>query len=113
MVDVVREPHRDAALRCTGEGVDDGLSERAGQPEVVERDVERLLRAAEELDEGVRNLVGGLAPVGERPDLDQVFARSDALYARFFSWYSASASGESTSPRVGCVGATSAAAATP
>ena len=62
---------------------------------------------------GVRDLVGRLRAVGERADLDQVFARSEALYARFFAWYSASASGESTSPSVGCVGATSAAAATP
>jgi hypothetical protein len=113
MVDVVREPHCDAALRRADEGVADCVADRAGEPEVVQRDVERLLRAVEEVDDDARDLVGGLAAVGERPDLDQVFARSEALYARFFSWYSASASGESTSPSVGCVGATSAAAATP
>ena len=113
MVDVVREPDRDTVLRRADEGACDGVAQGSGQPQIVERDVQRLLSAVEELEEPVRDLVGRLRAVGERADLDQVFARSEALYARFFAWYSASASGESTSPSVGCVGATSAAAATP
>ena len=86
MVDVVREPDRDAALRRADESVSDGVADGTGEPEVVERDVERLLRALQELDDAVRDLVGGLAAVGERSDVDQVFARSEALYARFFAW---------------------------
>jgi hypothetical protein len=44
--------------------------------EVVDRDLERALGCAEEVGEGVRDLLGGLTAVYER-------AR---LYARFCSW---------------------------
>ena len=86
MVDVVREPDRDAALRRADESVSDGVADGTGEPEVVERDVERLLRAVEEADDGASDFVGRLAAVGERADLDQVFARCEALYARLAAW---------------------------
>jgi hypothetical protein len=86
VVDVVGEPNRDAALGGADERVADGVADGTGEPEVVERDVERLLCAVEEVDDGAPDLVGGLAAVGERADLDQVFARSEALYARLASW---------------------------
>ena len=79
MVDVVREPDRDASLRRSNERVAHRIAECAREAKVVEGEVERLLRAAEEVGDGVRDLVGGLAAVGERAGLDQVFARSEAL----------------------------------
>jgi hypothetical protein len=86
MVDVVREPNRDAALRRSDERVPHRVADGAREPQVVEGEVEGLVGAAEEVDDRVRYLVGGLAAVGERACLDQVFARSEALYARFFAW---------------------------
>jgi hypothetical protein len=42
-----------------------------------------VLGAAQEVRDCVRDLVGCLPAVAERADLDQVFARCAALYARF------------------------------
>jgi len=49
--------------------------------EVVDRDLERALRRREERRESLRRLLGGLAAVGQRAELDQdvLAARSDAL----------------------------------
>ena len=59
----------------------------SGQVEVVDRDLERLLRAADEVRERVRRALRGLRSVGERVDVDQdAFARISALCARFAAW---------------------------
>ena len=46
-------------------------------------------------------------------EVRRCWARSAALCARLPAWYSASASGESTSPSVGCEGTSGSASATP
>jgi len=57
---------------------------------------------------------GGLAAVAVRPEIDHAFAaRSEALYARFAAWYSASASAESTSPSIAWSGTSGSAIAFP
>jgi hypothetical protein len=87
VVDVVGEPHGDAALRRGDERVLDDLRGRRWETQVVERDVEAAVRAVEDVRDRVGDLVGGLTAVGERADLDQVFAaRSAALCARFAAW---------------------------
>jgi hypothetical protein len=63
VVDVVGEPHLDAALRGTEERVPDDLCRRRGQADVVEREVERALGGVEEVGDGAGDLVGGLAAV--------------------------------------------------
>jgi hypothetical protein len=79
MVDVVREPHRDAAIVRCAERTAHDLVQLGRQVEVVDGDVERRLRRAEERGERVRGLVGGLAAVGQRADFDR-------LYSRFAAW---------------------------
>ena len=81
MVDVVGEADGDAARGCRGERTVDDRVERRRQAEVVDRDLERVLRLRDEVGERVRRPLGGLAAVGERLQLDQGFAaaRSDAL----------------------------------
>jgi hypothetical protein len=87
VVDVVREADRDAALRRGDERALDDLPQVVGQVEVVDRDLERLLRAADEVREYVRRALGGLRSVRERVDVDQdAFARISALWARFAAW---------------------------
>ena len=87
MVDVVREPDGDTALRRADERVLDDLRCRRGEAQVVQRDVERVLRCGEEVGDRVRDLVGGLAAVRKRADFDQVFAaRCAAFCARFAAW---------------------------
>ena len=86
-VDVVRETDGDAARGRPRQRVAHDRTDRAGQVDVVDRDLERLLRRRDELGERVRDLVGGLPAVGERADVYcAVFARSDALYARLAAW---------------------------
>ncbi len=63
MVDVVDEPHRDASVLGA---VDRSLEDLRGlvvQPDVVERELEALLRSAEELGHLVCDVDGGLAAV--------------------------------------------------
>ncbi len=102
MVDVVDEPHGDAArLRIDQRPLED-LGRVVVQPDVVERELEARPGGAEELRDLVCDLDRGLPAVAVEPELDQpAAARSCALYARFAAWYSASASGESTSPSIG------------
>ena len=59
---------------------------------------------------GVPDQIGVGQPAGVHRALDDqdLAARLAALAARLPAWYSASASAESTSPSVGCVGTTSA-----
>ena len=55
--------------------------------EVVDRDLERLLGAADEVRERMSRGLRGLRAVGERVDVDQdAFARISALCARFAAW---------------------------
>ena len=55
--------------------------------EVVDGDLERVLGARDELGERLSRLLGRLASVDKRPELDQdVCPRSFALYARFAAW---------------------------
>jgi hypothetical protein len=82
VVDVVDEPHRDAALVGARERALDDRGEVGRQVDVVDRDLERLLRGPEEVGERVRDLVGLLAAVGQRADFD----RSSALCARLAAW---------------------------
>jgi len=71
MVDVVREADRDAALRGGGERALDDRLQVVRQVEVVDRDLERALRAGEEVGESVRGALCGLRAVPECLQLDQ------------------------------------------
>jgi hypothetical protein len=82
MVDVVDEPHRDAAGVRVAQRAPDDRDEIVGKVEVVDRDVERMLRRGEEAGERVRGVDGRLAAVDQRPDFDL----SLALYSRFAAW---------------------------
>jgi hypothetical protein len=58
------------------------------QAQVVEGELERLTRRLEEPGDQARDVERRLPAVRQRVNLDQgcCFARSDALYARFFAW---------------------------
>jgi hypothetical protein len=87
VVDVVREPDGDAALRGSDERALDDLPQVVGEMEVVDGDLERRRRGADEVRERVGRALRGLRAVGERLDVDQdAFARCPALYARFAAW---------------------------
>ena len=114
MVDVVDEPHLDAALLRANERLLDDLRRVVVEPDVVERELEARPRGAEELGDLLCDVDGGLAAVAVEPELDQAeAARCEALYARFAAWYSASASGESTSPSIAWSGTSGSAIALP
>ena len=70
VVEVVRQPDRDAALLRRAERATDDLDEIRGQVEVVHGDLERLLRRGEEISERVCGLLGRLAAVDQRVDFD-------------------------------------------
>jgi hypothetical protein len=82
------EPHGDTAAGRVLERTRDEALGLVGEAEVVDRDIEAVLRRRDEARERLRDLDRRLAAVGERPELDQpaccAFMR--ALYARFFSW---------------------------
>ena len=79
MVDVVGQSDRDpAGVRIAQSSADD-RKEIVGQVEVVDRDVERVLRGADEVSERLRGVGGRLAAVGQRADFDR-------LYSRFAAW---------------------------
>jgi hypothetical protein len=87
VVAVVREPHADAAVRRIGERAHDRRHERLGEPQVVDRDLERALRGPDPVGERLRRLLRRLSAVGERADVYlAAFARSSALCARFAAW---------------------------
>ena len=79
MVDVVRESYGDAACVCRAERAADDPFEVGRQMQVVDGDVERPLRCAEECGQRVRGLRGRLAAVDQRADFDR-------LYSRFAAW---------------------------
>jgi hypothetical protein len=85
VIDVVREPYRDAALRGSRQRVADDVRERVRQPDVVDRDRERVPGRRDPVGEGVGDLLRGLATVEERPD-GYAFDFSAALCARFAAW---------------------------
>jgi hypothetical protein len=79
MVDVEREPDCDAARVRVAQRAADDRGEIVRQMQVVDRDVERVLRGADEFGERVRGVGGRLAAVGQRADFDR-------LYSRFAAW---------------------------
>jgi hypothetical protein len=79
LVEVVREANVHAARGRAGQCIDEDRADRIGQADVVDRDLERVLRLRDPIGEGVRDLVGGLPTVDERAELDQ---GADALAAR-------------------------------
>ena len=70
MVDVVDEPHGDAALLRRDQRAGDDLRRLVVEPDVVERELEARLRGAEELGDLVCDVDGGLAAVAVEPELD-------------------------------------------
>jgi hypothetical protein len=84
LVDVVCEADGDPAVGGREERALDRAGERIGEPQVVDRDVERLLRLREPVGEQAGDLLRLLAAVCERADVYRAaFARSSALCARF------------------------------
>jgi hypothetical protein len=80
VVDVVREAHGDAAVAGALKRVANDLRRRVVEPDVVERDVEAVLRCVDEGGDRLRDLKRGLAAVRQRACLDQErCARSLAL----------------------------------
>ena len=80
MVDVVDEPHGDAALLGSEQRAGDDLRRVVVQPDVVERELQARPRGAEEFGHLVCDVDGGLAAVAVEPELDQAeAARSEAL----------------------------------
>jgi hypothetical protein len=75
MVDVVREPECDAASGCGAQRADDDRHEVVREIEVVDRDVERVLRRGDELGQRVRGVGGRLAAVDQRADFDRLYSR--------------------------------------
>jgi hypothetical protein len=87
LVEVVREANGDAAIDCAEQRALDGVRERVRQPQVVDRDVERLLSLRDPVGQQACDLPRRLAAVGERVEVYRAaFARSPALYARFAAW---------------------------
>jgi hypothetical protein len=70
VVEVVREPDADAAARGSDDRGADDLGRLVAETQVVEREIERLPRLAEERSRFVRDLERRLAAVGERPELE-------------------------------------------
>ena len=114
MVDVVDEPDDDAALLRVDQGLGDERRCLVVEADVVERELQRSFGGAQELGNFACDVGGGLAAVAVRPELDHALAaRREALNARFAAWYSASASGESTSPSIGWLGTSGSAISLP
>jgi len=74
-------------VRADQRGADD-IRRLVVQTNVIEGELQRLARAVDERRDLLRDLERRLAAVREGVDLDQgcCFARSDALYTRFFAW---------------------------
>jgi hypothetical protein len=82
VVEVVDETDGDSAGGRVGERAADDRRQVVGEADVVDRDLERPLRLREPVGERACDLLGLLAAVGQRADVD----RSDALCARFAAW---------------------------
>jgi hypothetical protein len=84
VVEVVDEPDRHAALRRTDDRAGHAVGHSAVEPDVVDGDVEALLRRLAEPLQLVGDLGGRLTAVRKCPQFDQaLLALSEALYARF------------------------------
>ena len=70
MIDVVRDPHRDAARLRAEQRAADAVAGLPGQSHVVQRQVERRPRRGEERLQLGGDLLRLLAAVRERADLD-------------------------------------------
>jgi hypothetical protein len=80
MVDVVQEPHGDAALARSDKRTSHDRREWIRQAQVVDRDLERPLRRGDVVRENVCDPLRRLAAVGECVDLYcAAFARCSAL----------------------------------
>jgi hypothetical protein len=82
IVDVVREPNGDAAVVRAAQRSADDRDEVVRKVQVVDRDVERVLRGGEEAGQRIRGVDGRLAAVDQCADFDL----SLALYSRFAAW---------------------------
>ena len=82
MLVVVGDAELDAARDGVLQRSADDRVEVVGETDVVDRDIEGVLRGAQELGERVRGVGGRLAAVGQRADFDL----SDALYAFLAAW---------------------------
>jgi hypothetical protein len=71
LVEVVDEPDVDTALVRAHERALDDLGRLVVEPEVVERELERLLRFVDEARDQSRNVDGALPAVRECVNLDQ------------------------------------------
>jgi len=71
LVNVVDEPDVNAALVRADEGGADDVARFVVQPDVVERELERLACAVDERRDLARDVRRGLAAVGERMNVDQ------------------------------------------
>ena len=71
VVDVVDEPHRDAALLRADERSLDDLGRLVVESDVVERELEARACGAEELGDLVRDVDGALPAVAVEPEVDQ------------------------------------------
>jgi hypothetical protein len=80
MLEVVGQPDVHAARGGGFQCVADDRGQRIGQPDVVDRDLEGVLRGRDEVGERVCGLFRRLTAVGESPDLYRTaFARCSAL----------------------------------
>jgi len=79
LVEVVRQADVHASRSGAAQCVDNDRADRIGQPDVVDRDLQRVLRPRDPAGEGVRDLLGCLPAVDERAELDQ---DADALAVR-------------------------------
>jgi hypothetical protein len=88
LVEVVDEPDVNVTFVCGHERAADDVGGLVVQAEVVERELERLLRGLDEPRDEPCNVERRLPAVSQRADGDQgfCFARSEALYARFLAW---------------------------
>jgi hypothetical protein len=72
MIQVVGEPDAHSALGRADERRADDVGGLGAEPEVVEREIERGTRGADEGCGGVRELESRLATVGQQPKLEAV-----------------------------------------
>ncbi len=80
MVEVVGEPDGDPSRGRAFQRIDDDRRKWIGQPDVIDRDLERPLRGGDEIGECVCGLFRRLPAVGESPELYRAaFARCSAL----------------------------------
>jgi hypothetical protein len=72
---VVDKPNLDAARPSRADGIADEIADRAGQTNVVERELERLAGGLDEVDDAAGDGVGGLAAVAELVELEALRPR--------------------------------------